>query len=311
MTLIRRMEPCDIAAADRAWRLAFGTAFRLPDPLAFRGDGEVLAARSAAWPEGSFVAEVGGEVVGSITGLALGSVVGLGPLTVHPAHQRGGIARELLAAFLSVPAVRDARLTALFTFPDSPAHIRLYESLGFAPDYLTAVLGVTPSPQPPNAGIRRFSALDADAAERCLDGCRAVARAVFEGLDPTREIISVRSRQLGETLILVDRAEAVTGFAICHTGPRTEAGSGLAFVKLGAVRPGAEGRFDELLAACESHAAEIGATRLRAGVNTARRAAYARMRSRGFVLELLGISMHRPDIAGWNAPRQFVIDDFR
>ena len=85
----------------------------------------------------------------------------------------------------------------------------------------------------------------------------------------------------------------------------------MAFVKLGAMRPGAEARFDDLLSACEGYAANTGATRLRAGVNTARRAAYAHMKSRGFVLELLGISMHRPDVPAWDTPDRFVMDDFR
>lgn len=310
-TLIRRMERRDVAAADRAYRLAFGTAFRLPEPLAFRGDGDVLGTRSATWPEGSFVAEVDGQVVGSISGVPWGSVVGLGPITVHPDHQRGGVARALLDAFMAVPAVANARLAALFTFPDSPVHLRLYEALGFAPGHLTAVLGKTPVAASPSPLTRRLSELPPAELERAVRGCRAVANVVFEGLDLTQDILAVHAQRLGETLLFTDAAGAIDGFAVCHAGPGTEAASGMAFVKFAAVRPGAAPRFDAMLAECEAWAAGVGATRLRAGVNTGRREAYDAMKSRGFVVELLGIAMHRPDIAGWDVPGQFVVDDFR
>jgi GNAT superfamily N-acetyltransferase len=305
------MERRDIAAADRAYRLAFGTAFRLPEPLAFRGDGDVLGTRSATWPEASFVAEVDGRVVGSVTGVRWGSVVGLGPITVHPDHQRGGIARALLEAFMAVPAVRDARLTALFTFPDSPVHLRLYESLGFAPGHLTAVLGKPPVATSLSPRTRLFSELVPADAERALGGCREVAESVFQGLDLTQDILAVRAQHLGETLIIADTTGAVDGFAVCHAGPGTEATTGMAFVKFAAVRPGATACFATILAECEAWAANMGAKRIRAGVNTGRRDAYRAMKSHGFVVELLGIAMHRPDLAGWDGPGQFVIDDFR
>jgi hypothetical protein len=49
--------------------------------------------------------------------------------------------------------------------------------------------------------------------------------------------------------LLWDGDSRLTGFAIRHCGPESEAGEGVCFVKFGAVRPGlgAEGRFAALL----------------------------------------------------------------
>ena len=93
----------------------------------------------------------------------------------------------------------------------------------------------------------------------------------------------------------------------------SEAGSGVTYVKFGAMRPGRDAPvlFDRLLAACEALAAERGCSKLVAGVNTARHTAYRRMTERGFRAFLHGVAMQRPNEAGYNRPDCFVIDDWR
>src|SRR5438128_12540809 len=97
---------------------------------------------------------------------------------------------------------------------------------------------------------------------------------MFPGLDLQREILAIGDQALGETVLLPDR-----GFAACHIGKGTEAGSGVTYVKFGAVRPGRDAPllFDRLLAACGALAAERGCSKLVAGGNTARDAAYRSM----------------------------------
>lgn len=308
--VVRPMRADDVPAADLAYRLAFGTAFRLPDPSRFRGDGAVIGNRRLAWPEGAFVAERDGAVIGSLTGNHWGSVVVLGPLTVHPDHWNGGVARALLAPFLALPAVRSARLTVLFTFPDSPKHIALYERHGFAPRPLNAVLSITPVARA-GVGWRGIGALDDTARRDAIAGCRAVAEANFAGLDLTREIEAVRARSLGETVIVDDADGRPAGFAICHAGAGTEAGSGFAFVKFAATRPGDTATFERLVAACEAFACARGATTLRAGVNFGRRRVYGMLRARGWRIDLTGLTMHRPDADAWASDASCVLDDWR
>ena len=93
---IRPLEERDLSPADRVYRLAFGMQFGLPDPMQYRGDAQILRPRWATTPGATFVAELDGEVVGSITGMDWGSVFVLGPLTVHPDHWGQGIAHLLI-----------------------------------------------------------------------------------------------------------------------------------------------------------------------------------------------------------------------
>jgi hypothetical protein len=100
---------------------------------------------------------------------------------------------------------------------------------------------------------------------------------------------------------------------VCHVGAGSEAGSGVCYVKFGAVRPGADAAadFERLLDTCERFAGARGATQLVAGVNTAREAAYRRMLARGFRTIIQGVAMQSPNEVGYNRPDVFVIDDWR
>ena len=85
-----------------------------------------------------------------------------------------------------------------------------------------------------------------------LSSCRKLTDAVYDGLDLEREIRAVADQALGDTVLLWSE-DKLTGFAICHNGAGTEAGSGACYVKFGAARPGrhAERDFDRLLHASE------------------------------------------------------------
>jgi hypothetical protein len=127
-----------------------------------------------------------------------------------------------------------------------------------------------------------------------------------------REINAVTTQKLGDTVLLWDDAGLV-GLAVCHCGPDTEAGSGTCYVTFGAVRPGATARqdFDRLLTACEEMAWKGGLSRLVAGINAAQHEAYRVMLERNFRTQIQGVSMHRPNEAGYNRPGVFLIDDWR
>ncbi len=134
----------------------------------------------------------------------------------------------------------------------------------------------------------------------------------FPDLDVRSEIEAIEDQRIGET-ILIDDAHGLAGFATCHIGAGSEAGSGSLFVKFGAVRSGDEApqRFSQLLDACERLAAEKGCREFHAGINTARHQAYRLMLDRGFRTVLEGVAMLRPNGVGYNRPDCFVIDDLR
>ena len=306
--VIRSLRAADLAAADTVYRLAFGTQFGLADPLQFRGDTAIIRTRWTMDPRPCFAAIAGDRIVGSVIGTDWGSAFILGPLTVAPTEANRGIGRRLMSAIMAFVAQRRFPLTALYTLPNSPKHLHLYESYGFEAQRLTPVMAKTPAASA--AVPRPLSALAPSDRAAAVAVCRTVADSVFPGLDLTREITAIAEQNLGETLLLV-RDGAIAGFALCHLGPGTEAGSGALFIKFACVRPGAAEDFTALLDACEALAAQRGAQRILAGINMAREAVYRIMLARGYRAEIVGVAMLRPNQPGWNRPEAFALDDWR
>ena len=308
--IVRPMRAGDLPDATRIFRTAFGTFLGVPDVGRFRLDLGTIETRFKTDTGTALVAERDGQIVASVFGMDWGSQFVVGPLTVDPECWKQGVARLLTAEILAVAERCKATLVSLFTFPQSATHLRLYQSFDFAPMFLTPVMekpaGKAASPLP----ARLFSRLASVEQVAALESSLRLTSASFSGLDLRREITAIDTQRLGET-ILLDGAEGLAGIALCHIGAGTEAGEGVLFVKLAAVRPGAATEFERLLEAIEALAAERGVERITAGVNTGRRDAYRRMLARGFRATLVGVAMHRPDIAGTLRPDLYIIDDWR
>jgi predicted N-acetyltransferase YhbS len=308
---IRPLVEGDVATADHVMRVAFGTFLGLPEPASFMGDASYVRNRRKANPEAAFAAVLDGRVVGSNFATRWGSIGFFGPLTVSPELWDEGIGRRLMQP---VMALFDAwRLThaGLFTFAHSPKHVGFYQTLGFWPGHLTAIMA-----RPPwSAGDAAWAALSASSRERSarIEACRRVADAQCAGVDLTAEIDATDELGFGDTVLIEDDG-AVAGFAVCHVGAGTEAGSGACYAKFGAVLPGtgAARRFERLLDACAAFASSRGAKMLLAGVNTARHDAYQLLLARGFQTVLQGVAMHRPyEEPPYSRPDRFVLDDWR
>jgi len=308
--VVRPMIAGDLAEATRIHRLAFGTFLGAPDPARFRLDMRTPETRFATDPGTAFVAERQGRLLGSVIGMDWGSQFIIGPLSVDPTLWGQGVARVLTAAILEAADQRKPALVSLFTHPGSPTHLRLYESFGFVPMFLTPVMSKPAGDPVPPRAVRRFSALPAAERASVLDLSRGLTGASFPGLDLGREIQAIEAQHLGET-ILLDGSGGLAGVALCHIGAGTEAGDGALFVKFAAVWPGAAAEFERLLNAIEALAAERGAQRITAGINTGRRDAYRAMVSRGFRAGLVGVAMHRPDGPGTLRPDVYILDDWR
>lgn len=310
--LIRPLQAEDLPRAGVVRRLAFGTFLGLPDPANSGGDTDRIRPRFLADPAGAVAAELDGEIVGTNVIVDWGSLGFFGPLSIHPDHWDRGIAQRLVAAVLEEFERRGTRHLGLFTFGHSPKHLALYQKFGFWPRFPTAIMTrPVVAPAEPVAWSAYSQLPDTDQLA-CLDACRELTDAVYEGLDLGREITTVAQHGLGETVLLAD-GDTPAGFAVCHCGPNTEAGSDTCYVKFGAVKPGPDAGawFARLLAACEAFAAAQGLGRLVAGANTARRDVYRHLLADGFRTEMVGLAMDRPDEAGYNRPGAFVIDDWR
>jgi hypothetical protein len=58
-------------------------------------------------------------------------------------------------------------------------------------------------------------------------------------------------------------------------------------------------------------ARHAGMPNVLAGVNLAREEAYRQMVARGFRTMIQGVTMHRPNEAGYSTPGHYVLDDWR
>jgi GNAT superfamily N-acetyltransferase len=307
---IRPLLEGDVDAADHIVRLAFGTFLGLPDPLAFMGDADFAHTRWRAGNTAAFVAELDGEVVGSNFATRWGSVAFFGPLTVRPDLWDRGVAQRLLEPTVEQFKTWQAAHTGLFTFPQSTKHVHLYQKFGFWPRFLTPLMAKEVSPPEITPDWTRLSESSGAARGELLRACRELTVDVYPGLDLTQEIQSVADQKLGETVLLW-HGGALAGFAVCHHGPGSEAGSGTCYVKFGTARPGAADDFGRLLDACEAFAAADGLARLEGGVNMSHHDAYRQMLARGFRPEMQGVIMQQDNDAGYHRPDIFLIDDWR
>src|SRR5205085_446830 len=91
---VRPLEERDLPAADHIMRLAFGTFIGLPEPTAFMGDADFVRTRWRADPNAAFVAEVGGELIGSNFATNWGSIGFFGPLTIRPDFWDQGVGKR-------------------------------------------------------------------------------------------------------------------------------------------------------------------------------------------------------------------------
>ena len=312
--LIRPVTESELAAVDRIIRVAFGTFLGMPDPSAFMGDASMAHTRWKADPDAVLAAEHNGKVIGSNFAANWGSFGFFGPLTVEPEYWNRGVAQRLLGPTMEIFRRWGNRHLGLYTFPHSPKHMALYQKFGFWPRDLVVnfakAIEVAPDVPP---GISRFSEAKPADRETLVAACREVTDAIFEGLDVQREIRAVAEQKLGDTILVWDSSR-LAGFAVCHTGAGSEAGSGVCYVKFAAIRAGAraEENFARLLRGVEAFAASRGAKRVTADVNVARREAFRALLAQGFRPERNGVAMETGDAtSGYNRPGVFILDDWR
>ncbi|MCX9079637.1 MAG: GNAT family N-acetyltransferase, partial [Candidatus Methanoperedens sp.] len=263
---------------------------------------------------GALVAELDGEVAGSVMAAKWGSVGVLGPLTVDPRFWNSGVAGQLLESILGLPTMREARLAALSTAAGNVRTVRLYQRFDFWPGYLIPILGKTldaaasPSLPRANSTAVRYSALSVAEKLTARKACAALTDAVYTGLDLSGEIQSVERQALGDTLLLRNGG-SMDAFAICHCGAGTEAGEGACYIKFGAART-PEG-FELLLKEVEALAQSRGLGRVIAGVNAGRRTAYGCLLARGFTAAIHSVAMSRFATKGYDGMDALVLDDWR
>lgn len=305
------LKESELDEADRIMRTAFGTFLGLPEPGSFAGDRQFVKSRWGGRHIKWLAARDGKNLIGSNALTRWGTFGFFGPLTVLPEYWERGVAQQLLEATVKQFDKWGMKRTGLFTFPHSTKHVGLYQKYGYWPQYLTALMTLTPATNEAAAEPVLLSNLNRPEQKKAVKDCAKLASQVEKGLDPTDEIAMLLARRLGD-VVLVYSGRKLDAFAICQHGAGSLGGTKLCYVEFAAARPGngAGKRFEALLGACEALALSRGVP-IEAGVNLARKDAAERMRSRGFRAAMHGVTMMRPHSEGFNRPDAYVLDDLR
>lgn len=343
---IRQLVESDLSAADRMLRLAFGVFLGLPDPITLSGDADNVKTRFLADPASTLAAEsANGQLVGFNFVTNWGSVGYFGPLVVHPDYWDQGIAKQLLEQTMNFFNKKwHTKHAGLFTFAQSAKHVGLYQKFGFWPRFLTMIMSKPTWPledgrqqqkqrKRNNSDTRsihwsKFSEIPKYKQEQTLDKCRLLTNSVYDGLDVKHEIVAVNNQNLGDTILLNrnnnnynttiegddnDDDKNLAGFAVCHCGAGSEAGSGVCYIKFGVVLSdnNSQENFRTLLNVASLLAKDRRLSRIVAGINTERSEAYRSMVESGFLADIQGVAMHRPNDPGYNRSDVYLIDDWR
>lgn len=272
---IRRMEERDLDPVREVDALAFDEWWKELQgehaELTRRTRANVLALREKD-PEGCFVADVDGEVVGFVFSRTWDSVGWLGPFAVLPAHQGQGIGKQLLQASLGYLRQDSNRVIGLSTMPESPANLGLYLKAGFQARFLTLLLSKTlDGPALHTMDLPRWSEMSPKLKEHWVVELREAAHRIRPGLDYTKEITSTARHDFGKTLVLTQNKKAV-GMSVVHLqGSRQGVGDGgTAIVQVLLLHPAHTDKqaFHTLLEGSESLANLHGKGRITLAVNT-------------------------------------------
>ncbi len=302
----------ELEEAGRIVRLAFGTFLGLPNPMEFMGDRDFVSPRWRSRNTKVLAAREDGKLIGTNVVTRWGSFGFFGPLAVLPDYWNRGVAQQLMTATMKVFDGWGVRLSGLFTFPNSPKHVGLYQKFGYWPGYLTAIMKRAPAAPSltPVKGAKEpvlLSALPRSEREQAIESCAKLANRIERGLDLSDEIRAVVAQRAGEVPLLYGR-NTLDAFAVCMHGPGSEGGEKICYVKFGAASSGE--RFDRLLDAIDALALARGAE-VEAGVSTACADAFRRMCSRGYRPAGLGVAMQRPHGEGFNRSGAHVLGDWR
>lgn len=276
MATVRTMDSREWAEARAVTTEAFATMRPvLPGPTLVQPVAAQWStdAKLATTPDGGFVAEDGGAIVGVGHVRVLGRVGVIGPIAVKPEHQRRHHGEALTRACLAHARAHGCTTVGLDTFPDSPGHFALYSRLGFLPTALIVSMiapvhqhdpsGMMTARMLVGARVRRWSQMDPPAQAAAACRMAIICAGYLPGYDPSRESWVAAERGLGETL-LVYQGDALVGFALCCGGRGALRPGHGAWIRTLAVERGdqAIACAERLVQACESLAREWGEPRI-------------------------------------------------
>ena len=297
LTTIRLMREEDADVVRDIDAIAFGTWSRQLrrewTELPPRTRTNILTLR-AHDPQGCFVADEQGRVVGFIFSRTWGSIGWFGTFAVLPQVQGRGIGKQLIAASLAYLRRDSARVIGLETMAESPNNLGLYLRQGFQAVPPTFSLSkVLAASQIASSGPASWSSADPKTRVRWLADLRAASDQIQTGLDYSKEILSTAQHGLGETLVLYEGMKAIGFSNVRLTSSREGWGGELAIVQSMALHPAytSDVTLGALLDGAEALAGTHGKETLVVPVNARHTWALERLLERGYRISSVMIRM--------------------
>ncbi len=291
MSTIRTMRPPDLDRVRQIDAVAFGAWWQQQSgkteelPPRRRANVRALLERD---PEGCFVAEIDGQIVGFIFARTWGRVGWMGTFAVLPQHQGQGLGQALIAAGLAYLRQDPARVIGLETMPESANNLGLYLKQGFQLRFPTMLLGqALTTPEGETVPLPRWSRADAGTQERWLAQLREATGQIQPGLDYAKEIALHARYDSGETLVLQEDEKAIGMSLVSWMGNREGMGQDYASVKALALHPAHTdaARLYTLLDASEALARGLAKKTLIVPVNAQHAWALTQLLQRGYRVE--------------------------
>ncbi len=296
MTAIRKMHPGDADIVRQIEAISFGAWWQQTtgqtSTLPPRTPGNVLSLLGKD-PDGCFVAEVDGQVVGFIFSRTWGAVGWFGTFAVLPEHQGRGIGQRLIAASLDYLRQTDVRVIGLETMPESPNNLGLYLKAGFRARLITLLLTKSLNDAAPEVNLPCWSDVDVRTQERWIGELREANGQIPPGFDYSKEVLSTAQHDQGETLVLTDDGSALGMSTVWLLNPREGGESERAIVQALVLHPAHTNieAFRSLLTASEALSRSRGKQLLSVPVNTRHTWALQMLLEWGYVVERAMVRM--------------------
>lgn len=146
----------------------------------------------------------------------------MGPLCVRPDRQLAGLGKEIVVGAVEWLKAQGARTIGLETMPRTVDNIGFYSRLGFTPGHLTLTM-TAETGRPHGTEPATLGTLSGQARARRLSDIAALVQRLTPGYDFTRELELTLELGLGD-VVMVDRGNALSAFALCHAAPLAEGG---------------------------------------------------------------------------------------
>jgi len=209
-------------------------------------------------PEGCFVAEHRGEMLGYIFSHICGSLGYIGTFGVLPDHRGTGVGQKLLRKSIKHLTSNRCSTIGLETRPENQYNVGLYLSHGFAPRYLTVAMEHAVVNGPVRGEFVEWNELDESSRAIMAKKFLVTCNIVLPGLNYVRMALT-RIQALEGKLCAFGGVTNPLGFALVRTAPKFERDEFTdAFVEAMVVRPVSEGKFIEMVRILESLSHEWG-----------------------------------------------------